>query len=385
MLINNEYKKYDGIQAIQYNDENKYLSFIISEVQKNNYFLFGSDSCDVITKYYSECLKYSSNCILITADTKFILDDVNEQFKNKFVFYSPSITCGVDFNISEKQNVFLYIKGDTLEPCDSFQQLTRTRNIKNVYFYVKRNTSKLPKYATIKDCEEEFKSIAFTHSKLCNICCNVDNNDDVVFNDNTFFKLFVYNEYINDIYNTNKELHFKKILTDNGFILNKLYKSCQLSKVNKTLLIDNKNELKKKIFDDHVENIKTDEVLEMASNFLNLLDKEAKTKYYNVLMDKFLREDYLNVIRYFTKPEIIKEKVSKLNKRNVEYKTIYSNHNKIMLINDLENELKINKLDVTKLSIDKVYKISVVLHPSVQCCKIILYIYLLLQHWTLGC
>jgi hypothetical protein len=210
ILINNEYKKYDGIQAIQYNDENKYLSFIISEVQKKNYFLFGSDSCDVITKYYSECLKYSNNCILITADTKFILDDVNEQFKNKFVFYSPSITCGVDFNISEKQNVFLYIKGDTLEPCDSFQQLTRTRNIKNVYFYVKRNTSKLPKYATIKDCEEEFKSIAFTHSKLCNICCNVDNNDDVVFNDNTFFKLFVYNEYINDIYNTNKELHFKK-------------------------------------------------------------------------------------------------------------------------------------------------------------------------------
>jgi hypothetical protein len=99
----------------------------------------------------------------------------------------------------------------------------------------------------IKNCEEEFKSIAFTHSKLCNICCNVDNNDDVVFNDNTFFKLFVYNEYINDIYNTNKELHFKKILSDNGFILNKLYKSCQLNKVNKTLLIDNKNELKKKI------------------------------------------------------------------------------------------------------------------------------------------
>jgi hypothetical protein len=89
-----------------------------------------------------------------------------------------------------------------------------------------------------------------------------------------------------------------------------------------------------------------------------LLDKEAKTKYSNVLMDKFLREDYLNVIRYFTKPEILKEKVSKLNKRNVEYKTIYSNHNKIMLIHDLETELKINKLDVMKLPIDKEYKIS---------------------------
>jgi hypothetical protein len=78
MFIRNAFKKYDGINAIQYNDENKFLSFISSEVQKNSYFLFGCDSNDIITKYYTECAKYSENCILITADTKFKLEDVNE-------------------------------------------------------------------------------------------------------------------------------------------------------------------------------------------------------------------------------------------------------------------------------------------------------------------
>ena len=115
MLLINEYKKYEGIQAIQYKDENKFLSFLISEVRKNNFFLFGSDSCDVSTKYYSECIKYSEKCILITAETKFKFEDVNEQFKNNFVFYSPSITCGVDFNINEKQNakcIFIHKRGN---------------------------------------------------------------------------------------------------------------------------------------------------------------------------------------------------------------------------------------------------------------------------------
>jgi hypothetical protein len=242
IFIRNTFKKYDGINAIQYNDENKFLSFISSEVQKNSYFLFGCDSNDIITKYYTECAKYSDNCILITADTKFKLEDVNEQFKNKFVFYSPSITCGVDFNINEKQNVFLYIKGDTIEPCDSFQQITRTRNIKNVYFYIQDRKSNNPKYINMEDCKEDFKLIAFSHSKLCNLCSSIDENDDIKFNENTFFKLFVYNEYVNDIYESNKERHFKNILLKNGFKLHSLYNTKSATKATKEKLFTNKEE-----------------------------------------------------------------------------------------------------------------------------------------------
>ena len=136
IYIRNSFKKYKGVEAIQYNNENNFLELLISKVIKQEPFLFGCDSNNKITSFYNECLKYDDKLkfILITSDTKFNLEDVNEQFLNKYVFYSPSITCGVDFNIDTLQDVFLYMKGDTLEPCDSFQQVTRTRNIKKFIF-----------------------------------------------------------------------------------------------------------------------------------------------------------------------------------------------------------------------------------------------------------
>ena len=297
VFIRNIYKKYDGVQAMQYNDENKFLSFIISEVEKNRFFLFGSDSCDISTKYYTECSKYSENCILITAETKFKFEDVNQQFKNKFVIYSPSITCGVDFNINDRQNVFIYIKGDTIEPCDSFQQLTRTRNIDKAYFYIKPVEPKQPKYASIYECMDEYKGIALTHSRLCTLCSTIDENDDVKFNDNTFFKLFVYNEYLNDIYNTNKERHFKKILLDNGFAITNIYAKTKLNKTNTNKLIENRKEMKTKTFIEHVDDIKYDENLDDVIKFLNIFDKNTQKKYYDVISDKFLLEDYLNLFK----------------------------------------------------------------------------------------
>ena len=41
---------------------------------------------------------------------------------------------------------FLYINGKTLEPCDSFQQATRTRNIKTLNYYINESpTDYIPK------------------------------------------------------------------------------------------------------------------------------------------------------------------------------------------------------------------------------------------------
>ena len=38
-------------------------------------------------------------------------DKASKQFKDKFVFYSPSITTATDFSIVSPQDVFIYIKG----------------------------------------------------------------------------------------------------------------------------------------------------------------------------------------------------------------------------------------------------------------------------------
>lgn len=354
IFIKNTYVKYKGIQAIQHNDENIFLDLIISHVKNNQYFLFGCDSCDIITKYYTECLKTSTDCILITADAGFKLENINDQFKDKFVFYSPSITCGVDFSINSCQDVFLYIKGDTLNPSDSFQQLTRTRNIRNVYFYINEKIKiNNAEFKNIEECKEHYKNKAYIHSSLSNLCFTIDENDELKFNNNTFFKLFSYNEYINDIYKTNKEKHFKQILLNNGFILSNQNDKKKLIKDTKNKLINTKEEYKEKVFNEHIENINNNEVLENIISFLNIKNEEDKKKYYEIINNKYIKDDYLNLIRLFTIDEIIKEKLNNVNKNNVEYKAIHSNYNKISLLRRLEKELGIETFQIEKLKEDK--------------------------------
>ena len=73
--------------------------------------------------------------ILITSNTQIKILDATKELNNKFVFYSPSITFGLDFTINKPQNVFIYIKGKSILPSGSFQQTTQTRNTKHIYFY----------------------------------------------------------------------------------------------------------------------------------------------------------------------------------------------------------------------------------------------------------
>jgi hypothetical protein len=57
----------------------------------------------------------------------------------------------------------------------------------------------------------------------------------------------------------------------------------------------------------------------------------------------------------FTDTTILEKRMKLMNKNNVEYKTIYSTVNKILLIRDLEKEVKIGMLDIGfKLTDDKI-------------------------------
>ena len=47
----------------------------------------------------------------------------------------------------------------------------------------------------------------------------LNEDNEQIINENTFFKLFVYNEYLIDIYKSNKARHFQEILKNNGFSL----------------------------------------------------------------------------------------------------------------------------------------------------------------------
>ena len=103
------------------------------------FFLYGNDSKTILNEHYCACFDAAEpedqhKYILIDSESKFKLYNASEQFKNHFVFFTPSITYGVDFNIELNQDVFIHILGRSIQPSGSFQQATRTRQIKTFYY-----------------------------------------------------------------------------------------------------------------------------------------------------------------------------------------------------------------------------------------------------------
>ena len=108
-------------------------------VADDDYFWFLADSCNTVTQFGAELVRRfpekAGEIVLVTAETKVQVQNASEQFKNKFVLCSPSITTATDFSIDRAQDVFIYIRGRSIGPDESFQQTTRTRNIRNVFYF----------------------------------------------------------------------------------------------------------------------------------------------------------------------------------------------------------------------------------------------------------
>lgn len=141
IIIHNTIKKFKDIEAIEMKSKYDFIDELRKHVKNKDYFLFGCDICEEISSIHdllkNEFKEQKDDFILITSKTKFKITNANVQFKNKYVFYSPSITTGVSFVFeSTKQSQFIYMSNRRLITCDSFYQMScRTRNIKNLIWY----------------------------------------------------------------------------------------------------------------------------------------------------------------------------------------------------------------------------------------------------------
>jgi hypothetical protein len=223
-LFGTHLRNIDNIDAIKVKNEDEFLNKLLNACKTEKGFLFGCDSKTTITDYYNKCFSEATETeqtkfILITAESKMKIQDASVEFKDKFVFYSPSITTGVDFSIKEKQNVYIYVNGKSILSNSIFPQTTRTRNINKLFYYC-NNTKHKVKFSNVEDGEKHYTDILNVNSKaLQDVCIQVDENDQQKVIKNTFFKLFCYNEYVKDVYKSNIKIHFEQLLKQNGFVL----------------------------------------------------------------------------------------------------------------------------------------------------------------------
>ena len=164
------------------------------------------------------------------------------------------------------------------------------------------------------------------------MCLIIDKNDNLSFNETSFFKLFIYNEYLIDIYKTNKEYHFKQILKINGYTLKDINETKKLKKPVVKKMKEDKEEYIKKKFIQHIEIIEPNELIEDTLYFLKLLNDDDKIKYEKIVMNSYLRDDCYNLIRSFYDNNAIIKRYDNLNKNNVTYKTIFSTYNNFIRV-----------------------------------------------------
>lgn len=363
LIVNNSYQKYKDVNAVRIRNEQTFLNKIIDQISNNEYFLFGCDSCKTVTGFYLKCLDVATeeqkqNFILITGDKPLKIIDASEQFKNKYVFYSPSITTGIDFTHDIKQNVFIYQLGGkkgSIDPVEVFQQTTRTRNIKTLYYY-SESKEQPAKYETIEELKKEIIENIETNDKLFNYCCNVNDNDETFINtENIFFNLYLFNEYINDVYKTNRTIHYETCLINGGFKLSVLDEPQPINKEDKEeiqQLIDDVTEI---IFYEYLEaepdqraaNTKYNQ-LHLNIKYLNLHNEtnEILIEFKDIITNKYKIQDHDNIIKLLKSNHYLETKTMYKIKDNFKIMNVNNIITKINLLRRIEKQFKINMLDV---------------------------------------
>ena len=358
IFIKNSYSKYEGTNARRCRDENKFLELLLSHIENEEYFLFGADSCTDVERYYNYCIQNLSkdyidkHFVLITKNHPKEIKDASKELKNTYTFYSPSIVTGLNFEVDDKQDVFLLISnGSTLDAQGSFQQLSRTRNINTLYYYSEIKERK-PEYTTLSDLKEQYKQHIITSNELNNICLVLDEEDyEMKIQESKFFNLYCYNQYVNDIYQTNRTLHFENILIQNKFIIKSqnIKHKQDLDKETKIIMKELTEEEKEELFIEYIDNddktIKKYETIDNRKIYLNLPDdKITLQEYKNVLMSDYHLDKHINSIRILKTDEYITKKIN--NNDMFKVQAINTSYNKIGIIRKYEKQFNLKPLDI---------------------------------------
>ena len=377
LLIKNEVKKFNNIKANKYNDENMFIDKLRECIKNKKYFLFGCDGCNKISKIYLKLIdefKDQKELFKIYTREQFEkVENADIEFKNKYVFYSPSIKTGVSFVLKDiKQPQFMYLtKSPQIDPESFYQMSCRTRNMLELNLYLSDIKPKQMKHKTLKELEKNYKKMIKYNNRLLGLCSSRNEDDEITIVDNTFFKIFCYAEYKNEIFDTGYTRHYLNLLKKDGFKIEEIGEIKKLDiEENKildmTLEIFNENK-----FDEFIEiyyEPKTEEELESLNKkyltfnkriqILNIPTKEEANQYKKFITDEYLLNHYFQAINLFKSKDYIKQKLIEKNKESFKVKIKNGTFNKIQILEYFETHYKIERFNLDFSNIDETIEIN---------------------------
>jgi hypothetical protein len=151
------------------------------------------------------------------------ITDINQQWNDYCVFYSPIIVTGRDFNPDLPTTTFSFTRGtQTLSPEESVQQLARNRNMKRLYFHVENVVAVTPRFKTEEDIKACFKTERAALKGMCvyrEVCDKrvSECGDACEMGENVFTKIVCTVAHRQHLMECGFRHHFIKILTNKGF------------------------------------------------------------------------------------------------------------------------------------------------------------------------
>lgn len=86
--------------------------------------------------------------------------------------------------------------------------------------------------------------------------------DNLTSKETTFFKVFICNDYLSEIYKTNGEYHFQQILKVNGYTTKDINETKKLKKSVAKKMIEEKEDYIKQKFTEYIKDIESYEIIE---------------------------------------------------------------------------------------------------------------------------
>jgi hypothetical protein len=313
-FISNEYKSFNGVNV--YHKSLKGIQTILNNKVKNN--TFATIACNTksqVESTYKYLIKLKEEykkdfkilCYTSTEGGK--IEDVNKEWDNAFIIYSPSIISGLDFRSKTPQDVILFIDGkETINAEQMCQQICRNRNINNVYICCS-HYSNILKYNTIEDLRDDYnKRLNDYHS--CQVYKQLANkiliNQKYEYRPNIFTNLYSLSLFHNNIMSSNILYYIEEILKSYGFIFHNRYltdknEGCEKIENEPT---EEKEETQSIIYDDEekykmfVDDIKNGVEIEETKYNKQLMNR---FKYINLTMPKTEeeKETFLNILNKY--------------------------------------------------------------------------------------
>lgn len=182
-----------------------------------------------------------------TGDKKDLLN-VNKTWKNRYVFYTPSVTIGVSYDVKDNRNVYLFSESCTVNANTLVQMSARCRNINTLHYFSKVRYSN-NKFETINDVKRYYNGIVNDNEEFYDksknvIECNQTYYDvkkgKEIMREDIFNVLFYWNMFYESNMRSAYREYFEHRLKISGFTINHS-KSNKDSKNENTKLIIKKS------------------------------------------------------------------------------------------------------------------------------------------------